>query len=75
MDNLQKTVFPSLLYKLVRRLKGCNLLSGFRANEIYPLDRQQVLKRLSSVITLEERVDCEILSESVLQILKENCGV
>ena len=75
MDNLQKTVFPSLFHKLVRRLKGCNLLSGFRANEIYPLDRQQVLKRLSSVVTLEERVDCEILTESVLRILKENCRV
>ena len=27
MDNFPKTVFPSFLYKLVRRLKGCNLPS------------------------------------------------
>ena len=72
IDNLAKTVFPSLLYKLVRRLKGCNLVSGFRASGIYPLDRQQILKHLPSVITSEERVDSEIFSESVLQVLKEN---
>ena len=70
-DNLPKTVFPSLLYKLVSRLKGCNLVSGFRASGIYPLDRQQVLKLLPSVITLEERVDSEILSESVFQVLQK----
>ena len=75
MDNLMKTVFPSLLYKLMRRLKGCNLASGFSASGIYPVSRQQVLKRLPSVITLEERVNSEILSESVLQVLKENCAV
>ena len=70
MDNLPKTVFPSLLYKLVRRLKGCNLVSGFHASGIYPLDRQQVLKRFPSVITSEERVDIEMFRESVLQGLK-----
>ena len=74
MDNLPKTVFPSLLYKLVRRLKGCNLVSGFRASAIYPLERQ-VLKHLPSAIMLEERVDSEIFCESVLQVLKETCGV
>ena len=72
MDNLLKAVFPSLLHKLVRRLKGCNLVSGFRASRIHPLDRQQVLKRLPSVITSTERVDSEIFSESALQVLKEN---
>ena len=67
MDNLPKTIFPSLLYKLARR---CNLVSGFRASGIYPLDRQKFLKRLPSVITSEERVDSEIFSESLLQVLK-----
>ena len=75
MDNLLKAVFPSLLHKLVRRLKGCNLVSGFCASGIHPLDRQQVLKRLPSVITSTERVDSEIFSESAPQVLKENCGV
>ena len=70
MDNLPKTVFSSLLYKLARRLKGCNLVSGFRASGIYPLDRQKFLKRLPSVITSEERVDSEVFSESLLQVLK-----
>ena len=32
--NLLNTVFPSLLYKLVSRLKGCNLISGFCASGI-----------------------------------------
>ena len=75
MDNFPKIVFPSLLYKLVTRLKACNFVSGFHASGIYPLDRQQVLKRFPSVITSEERVDSEMFSESVLQVLKENFGV
>ena len=75
MDNLPKTVFLSLLYKLVRRLKAWNLFSGFRVSGIYSLNRQRFLKRLPSVITSGKSVDSEIFSESVLQVLKQNCGV
>ena len=74
MDNLPKTVFPSLLYKLMRRLRSKNLVSGFQASGVYPLDRHQVLKHLPNLLTSDE-IDNAVFNESVLQILKENCGV
>ena len=73
-DNLPKTVFPSLLYKLMRRLRSENLVSGFGASGVYPLDRHQVLKRLPNLVTSDE-IDNAVFNESVLQILKENCSV
>ena len=45
-ENLPKDIFPSLLRKLMGRLKPSNLVSGFKAAGIYPLDTHQVLKRL-----------------------------
>ena len=45
-ENLPKDVSPSLLRKLMGRLKPSNLVSGFKAAGIYPLDTHQVLKRL-----------------------------
>ena len=71
MDNLPKTVFPSLLYKLMRRLRSKNLVSGFQASGVYPLDRHQVLKHLPNLLTSDE-IDNAVFNESVLQILKEN---
>ena len=41
-DNLPKTIFPSLLDKLVKRLKSSNLVSGFLASGIWPLDRSNL---------------------------------
>ena len=38
------------------------------------LDRHQVLKRLPNLVTSDE-IDNAVFNESVLQILKENCGV
>ena len=73
MDNLPKTVFPSLLSKILRRLRRENLVPGFQASGMYPLDSHQVLKRLPNLVTLDE-VDNALLNESVLQILKENVG-
>ena len=74
MDNLPKTVFPSLLYKLMRRLRSKNLVSGFQASGVYPLDMHQVLKHLPNLLTSDE-IDNAVFNESVLQILKENCVV
>ena len=74
MDNLPKTVFPSLLSKILRRLRRENLVPGFQASGMYPLDSHQVLKRLPNLVTLDE-VDNALLNESVLQILKENVGI
>ena len=74
MDNLPKTVFLSLLYKLMRRLRSKNLVSGFRTSDMYLLDRHQLLKHLPNLLTSDE-IDNAVFNESVLQILKENCGV
>ena len=74
MDNLPKTVFPSLLSKLARRLMSENLASGFQASNVYPVDRYQVLKYLPN-LTMSDELDNAVFNESVLQILKENCGV
>ena len=49
-------------------------MSGFQASCLYPLDRHQVLKHLPILLTSDE-IDNAVFNESVLQILKENCGV
>ena len=49
-------------------------MSGFQASCLYLLDRHQVLKHLPILLTSDE-IDNAVFNESVLQILKENCGV
>ena len=44
--SIPKSQFPGLLRKLESRLKSENLIAGFRATGIWPLDRDEVLKRL-----------------------------
>ena len=56
------------------RLKSSNLIAGFRASGIYPLNRNEVLKRISSRNHIQE-VNLKVLNDSVLQVLEENCGV
>ena len=73
-DNLPKTIFPSLLYKLFCRLKSANLVSGFRATGIVPLERNEVLKRLPGTNDTTN-VNEFSFNQSVLEVLKENCGV
>ena len=73
-DNLPKTIFPSLLNKLVKRLKSTNLVSGVRASGTWPLDRNQVLKRLPSCNDTSN-VNEFSLNESVLKVLKDNCKI
>ena len=73
-DNLPKVAFPSLLSKLMKSLKPKNMISGFRACGIFPFCPQEVLKRLPDMNNTEE-VDKFSFNESVLEVLKENCGV
>ena len=52
------------------------MVSGFRATGIYPIDRDQVLKRLPGVN--KEPGDDEmlpVLNDSILDLLKENLGI
>ena len=70
-DNLPKTAVPSLLGKLVKCLKSTNLVFGFRASGLWPLDRNQVLKRLPSCNDTFN-INEFSFNESVLKVLKED---
>ena len=56
------------------RLRNENLVSGFQASSVYLLDRHQVLKRLPNLV-VSGKIDNAIFYESLLETLKENCGV
>ena len=74
-ENLPKDAFPTLLNSLMLRLKPENLIAGFRATGIFPLDRNEVLKRMPSADVSLESVDHDVFNEAVMSVLKENCGV
>ena len=71
---LPKTIFAKLLAKLMKRLHPANLVSGFRAAGICPLDRSQVLKNIPRPAMTDE-VENQILSNAVLTTLHQNLGV
>ena len=56
-------------------LKNKNLISGFRAAGIYPLDRNQALKYLPTANNESEEINSPLFNESVLSVLKENRGI
>ena len=62
-----------MLYKLFRRLKPENLVSGFRATGIVPLERNEILKRLPGTNDTTNLQEFSF-NQSVLDVLKENCG-
>ena len=65
-----------MLNKLCNSLKGENLVSGFSATGLYPLDGNQVLKHLPECnVDVNTPNDEEVLNESVLTLLKENMGL
>ena len=43
-DNLPKDAFPSMLRKLMQRLKPSNLIAGFKATGICPLNSNEAIK-------------------------------
>ena len=63
-----------MLYKLFCHLKSDNHVSGFRATAIVPLERNEVLKRLPGMNDTTN-VNEFPFNQSVLEILKESCGV
>ena len=73
-ENLPKNVLPTLLSKLMNRLKSSDLVVGFRASGIHPLNRNEVLKCILSSMQVED-INLQVLNDSVLQVLEENCGV
>ena len=72
-----KNQFPALLSKLHSSLKSENLVAGFRATGITPLDRQQVLKRLpqsNQNVGSSDSDANEAFNTSVLELVKKHCG-
>lgn len=70
--NLPKDLFPRLLKDLCETVglhNNANLISGFRATGIYPLDRQKVLDMLMS--SEQYDLDTSVLSDGVMEMLKK----
>ena len=64
----------SLLGKFKKCLKSQNLVSGFRACGIFPLDWHEVLKRLQSANATDDFNEFSF-NDSLLEFLKMNCGI
>ena len=65
LANIPKDIFPRLLKELIDGLyaeKGNNIVSGFRKTGIYPLCKENVLKRLP-----QKEVDSSIVSETFIE--------
>ena len=70
-DAIPKENLPTMLCKLQGKLRSESLVSGFRATGIYPLDRNEVLKRLPG--TSQDpggEQDLMILNEAVIDMLR-----
>ena len=63
-----------MLRKLMQRLKPSNLITGFKATGICPLNSNEVLKRLPDE-TADNSFNESVFDDSVLKVLRENCGV
>ena len=74
--SIPKNQFPALLKSLCDRLSADNLVAGFRASGIFPLDRKEVLKRLPQGNQDPGGASTsEILNDSVLELLQDHCGM
>ena len=76
MGSIPKEHFPELLCRVFKNLKKENLIAGFKACGIHPLDRTQVLKRLPGVNRDpggSRTVD--VLNESVMSLLHGHIGI
>lgn len=63
---IPKKQIPALVEKLWRTLNTTHLVSGFKGSGIYPLDRSQVLKRLSG--SKAPKIDTALPSASLKDI-------
>ena len=74
--SIPKNQFPGLLKRLYNNLPPENLVSGFHACGIVPLNRQEVLKKLPEVNRDPGRANISsALNNSVMELLKKHCGV
>ena len=73
--SIPKNHFPKLLNQLQNQLKEENIVSGFRATGIFPLDRQQALKRMPSQNRdIGGETVVSAFNESVAEILQQHCS-
>ncbi|KAB0805317.1 hypothetical protein PPYR_02287 [Photinus pyralis] len=69
----QKSDFPTLLNRTLNEIKATsekNIISGFRATGIWPLNADQVLKRIPRQQDENNDPNASLLSDSLLDILK-----
>ena len=72
---IPKETFPRLLARAFAHVKGENLVAGFKASGIVPLNCDEVFKRLPGSKVIDDESDMTIrLSEAVLSLLKDQCG-
>ena len=73
--SIPKSQFPGLLDRLYSQLKPENLVAGFKASGIFPLDRQECLKRVpnGNKDVGGETVQA-VFNGCVLDILKKHCA-
>ena len=71
---IPKANFPGLLSRLCSNLTPSHLQSGFRSSGIYPLDRNEVLKRLAGQKGKRGDVGVDVLNASVIDLLKRRCA-
>ena len=69
LASVSKQIFPTLLNRAFSALKAENLVAGFRATGIFPLDREKGLRNLPSRIALSE----SSLDSAAVEILKQHC--
>ena len=69
---IPKETFPQLLCRVFKQLKPANLIAGFKATGIHPLNSQPVLKHLAGS-SPEDPADLNvILSDACVQLLSES---
>mgnify|MGYP000542422915 CR=1 FL=1 len=69
-SNLPKDVFPSILRSTLTQVEttsAANLISGFRATSIYPLNKHEVLRKLPEYQVANEEFAMN-LNESMLTL-------
>ena len=78
IGTIPKETFPRLLARVFAHVKGKNLVAGFKASGIVPLDSEKVLKQLtgtSSTMELGAKDMFDVLNEACLNLLRDYCGV
>lgn len=73
---MPKKNLPTLLDRLMNTLQLNSHISSFHATGNYPLDRNEVLKRLPGTSQDQGGIDAaSMLNNSVAGLLKENLGI